>query len=154
MTDIVSRLAELGLSLPPPSAPAANYVPFTRSGSLVHIAGQVSRLPDADMRGVVGCDLSIDDGRLAARASGLNIVAQIGAACGGDFGRLTRILKLNGLIQCNADFDELPQVMNGCSDLMVDLFGDAGRHARTTVGVYRLPFGYAVEADAVVEIHA
>lgn len=154
MTDIARRLADMGLALPSPSAPAANYVPFTRSGPIVHIAGQVSRLPDEDIRGVVGRDLSVEEGQRAAQIAALHIVAQIGAACRGDFGRLVRILKINGMIQCAPDFDALPLVMNGCSDLLVGLFDEAGRHARTTVGVYRLPFGYAVEADAVVEIHA
>ncbi|WP_299329513.1 RidA family protein [Parasphingopyxis sp.] len=152
MNQFDKRLQALGLSLPPASPPAANYRSFIRSGPFVHIAGQISKGPNDDVRGIVGDTLSIETSQQAARLCGLNIAAQIGAACEGDFERLVQIVKLAGFMQCAADFDKLPLVMDGCSDLMVALFGDRGRHARSTVGVYRLPSGYAVEVDAVIEV--
>jgi enamine deaminase RidA (YjgF/YER057c/UK114 family) len=145
------RLAELGLTLPEPVRPVANYVPFVRSGDLIHIAGQVSIDPAGGVRGVVGEDVSADEARRAARICGLNLIAQMKAALEGDLSRVRRIIKLNGFVQAGPGFFEIPQVLNGCSDLMVEVFGDAGRHARSAVGVYRLPLNFAVEVDAVVE---
>ena len=146
------RLASLGLSLPEPVRPVANYVPFTRSGALVHIAGQVSTDPAGGVRGVVGEDVSAEDAKRAARICGLNLIAQMKAAADGDLSRVQRILKLNGFVQAGPHFFEIPQVLNGCSDLMVEVFGELGRHARSAVGVYRLPLNFAVEVDAVVEV--
>ena len=145
------RLAELGLTLPEPVRPVANYVPFVRSGDLIHIAGQVSIDPAGGVRGLVGEDVSADEARRAARICGLNLIAQMKAALEGDLSRVRRIIKLNGFVQAGPGFFEIPQVLNGCSDLMVEVFGDAGRHARSAVGVYRLPLNFAVEVDAVVE---
>jgi enamine deaminase RidA (YjgF/YER057c/UK114 family) len=145
------RLASLGLSLPAPVRPVANYVPFTRSGALVHIAGQVSTDAAGGVRGVVGEDVSAEDAKRAARICGLNLIAQMKAALDGDLSRVRRIVKLGGFVQAGPSFFEIPQVVNGCSDLMVEVFGDAGRHARSAVGVYRLPLNFAVEVDAVVE---
>lgn len=152
MADLNTRLAALGIDLPAASSPAANYVSFVRTGSLVHISGQVSRTPDETVLGTVGADLTLDDGVRAARLCGLNLVSQMREACGGDLDRVVRVVKLGGSIQAGPELEQLPLVMNGCSDLMVEIFGDAGRHARTTVGVYRLPGGVAVEVDAVVEV--
>jgi enamine deaminase RidA (YjgF/YER057c/UK114 family) len=152
MTDVNTRLATLGIGLPPASSPAANYVSFVRSGSLVHISGQVSRTSGETVLGTVGADLTLEDGVRAARLCGLNLVSQMREACGGDLNRVVRVVKLGGSIQAGPELEQLPLVMNGCSDLMVEVFGDAGRHARTTVGVYRLPGGVAVEVDAVVEV--
>jgi enamine deaminase RidA (YjgF/YER057c/UK114 family) len=152
MSQIEARLAELGIILPEPAAPVANYVPFVRVGDLVHIAGQVSRDGDAGVKGVVGEDVDMDGARLAARLCGVNLIAQIKAACGGDLDRVERIVKLGGFVQAGPEFFDIPQVVNGCSDLMVDVFGEAGRHARSAVGVYRLPLNFAVEVDAVVQV--
>ena len=147
-----SRLAELSLTLPEPVRPVANYVPFVRTAHLVHISGQVSIDAAGGVRGVVGEDLDLAAAQHAAKLCGLNLIAQMKAACDGDLGRVRRVVKLSGFVQAGPDFFEIPQVVNGCSDLMVAVFGDAGRHARSAVGVYRLPMNFAVEVDAVVEV--
>jgi enamine deaminase RidA (YjgF/YER057c/UK114 family) len=152
MPDVETRLAALGVVLPPPGAPVANYVPFVRSGDLVHISGQVSRGADGGITGVVGEDVDFETARFAARLCGINLIAQMKAACHGDLDRVVRLVKLGGFVQAGPDFFEIPQVVNGCSDLMVEAFGDKGRHARSAVGVYRLPLNFSVEVDAVVEI--
>jgi len=152
MSSPEQRLAELGVTLPEPARPVANYVPFVRAGSLVHISGQVSVDASGGIRGVVGEDVDPDTARQAARLCGLNLIAQMKAAAGGDLGLVRRVVKLSGFVQAGPGFHEIPQVLNGCSDLMVEVFGDAGRHARSAVGVYRLPMNFAVEVDAVVEL--
>jgi enamine deaminase RidA (YjgF/YER057c/UK114 family) len=152
MSDIDDRLAALGVVLPAPGAPVANYVPFVRTGNLVHISGQVSRDADGGVLGVVGEAVDFDTARRAARICGINLLAQMKAACDGDLGRIVRVVKLGGFVQAGPGFFDIPQVVNGCSDLMVEVFGDKGRHARSAVGVYRLPLNYSVEVDAVVEI--
>jgi enamine deaminase RidA (YjgF/YER057c/UK114 family) len=146
------RLASLGLTIPAPVRPVANYVPFVRVGSLVHIAGQVSTDSAGGVRGVVGEDVSAEEARRAAQLCGLNLIAQMQAAAEGDLSRVQRIVKLGGFVQAGPHFFEIPQVLNGCSDLMVEVFGENGRHARSAVGVYRLPLNFAVEVDAVVEV--
>ena len=146
------RLAALGLTLPEPRAPVANYVPFVRAGDSLYISGQVSTDAAGGVRGVVGEDVSAEDAKRAARICGLNLIAQLKAALDGDLGRVVRIIKLGGFVQAGPGFFDIPQVLNGCSDLMVEVFGDAGRHARSAVGVYRLPLNFAVEVDAVAEI--
>src|SRR5260221_9018338 len=130
-----ARLEALGVVLPPPVAPVANYVPFVRVGALIHISGQVSLDAAGGVRGVVGEDLDLAAGQAAARLCGINLIAQIAAACGGDLGRVTRVVKLGGFVQAGAAFFDIPKVINGASDLMVDVFGDLGRHARSAVGV-------------------
>ncbi|MEO7026341.1 MAG: RidA family protein [Caulobacteraceae bacterium] len=145
------RLSELGLTLPTPVAPVANYVPFVRLGDVVHISGQVSVDAAGGVRGTVGEDVDLQAALAAARLCGLNLIAQFKAACDGDLGRLRRVLRLGGFVQAGASFFDIPKVINGCSDLMVDVFGDAGRHARSAVGVYRLPMNFAVEVDAVID---
>jgi enamine deaminase RidA (YjgF/YER057c/UK114 family) len=152
MPSIEARLAELGIILPQPAAPVANYVPFVRVGDLVHISGQVSTDASGGIKGVVGQDVDLERGKAAARLCGINLIAQMRAACDGDLGRVARVVKLAGFVQAGPEFVEIPQVVNGCSDLMVAAFGDAGRHARSAVGVYRLPMGFAVEVDAVVQV--
>jgi len=152
MSSPEERLAALGLTLPEPRAPVANYVPFVRSGSSLYISGQVSTDAAGGVRGVVGEDVSADDAKRAARICGLNLIAQMKAALEGDLGRVVRIVKLAGFVQAGPGFFDIPQVVNGCSDLMVEVFGDAGRHARSAVGVYRLPLNFAVEVDAVAEV--
>ena len=149
---IDARLAELGIELPAPAAAVANYVPFVRSGNLVHIAGQLSNDASGGIKGTVGADVDLDTAVAGARLCGINLLAQIKAACDGDLGRVVRVVKLGGFVQAGPDFIDIPKVINGCSDLMVDVFGDAGRHARSAVGVYRLPLGFAVEVDAIVEV--
>lgn len=152
MSNIEHRLAELGIVLPKPNAPVANYVPFVRVGDLLHISGQVSLDASGGIRGVVGEDVDLETAIRAARLCGLSLLAQMRAACDGDLGRVTRIVKLGGFVQAGPTFFEIPKVVNGCSDLMVEVFGDAGRHARSAVGVYRLPMNFAVEVDAVVAV--
>jgi enamine deaminase RidA (YjgF/YER057c/UK114 family) len=152
MSKIADRLAELGLSLPQPVAPVANYVPFVRAGNLVHISGQVSVDANGGIKGVVGEDVDPASAKRGARLCGINLLAQMKAAADGDLDRVARVVKLGGFVQAGPGFFEIPQVVNGCSDLMVEVFGDLGRHARSAVGVYRLPMNFAVEVDAVVEL--
>ena len=152
MSKVEERLASLGVVLPQPVAPIANYVPFVQSGQLVHISGQVSIDEHGGVKGVVGAEVDMDTGVAAARLCGINLIAQMKAAAGGDLERIARVVKLGGFVQAGPEFFDIPQVINGASDLMVEVFGDAGRHARSAVGVYRLPRNFAVEVDAVVEI--
>jgi len=152
MSKIESRLADLGIALPQPNAPVANYVPAVRSGNLLHISGQVSLDASGGIRGVVGEDVDLETAQKAARLCGLSLIAQMKAALDGDLDRVVRVVKLGGFVQAGPGFFEIPKVVNGASDLMVEVFGDAGRHARSAVGVYRLPMNFAVEVDAVVEV--
>ncbi|WP_040309786.1 RidA family protein [Asticcacaulis biprosthecium] len=145
------NLATLGFALPVAAAPVANYVPFVRTGNLIHISGQVSNDGKGGLKGTVGADLSVDQGVEAARICGLNLLAQMKAAAG-DLDNVVRVIKLNGFVQAGPDFYDIPQVINGCSDLMVAVLGDAGRHARSAVGMYKIPLGFAVEIDAVIEV--
>jgi enamine deaminase RidA (YjgF/YER057c/UK114 family) len=151
MSKVEARLAELGIVLPEAVAPIANYVPFVISGKLLHISGQVSLGPDGGYTGVVGSEVDLATAQRAARQCGLNLVAQMKAATG-DLDTVKRVVKLGGYVQAGPDFFDIPAVVNGCSDLMVEVFGDAGRHSRSSVGVYRLPRNFAVEIDAVVEL--
>ena len=152
MSQVEDRLSALGIELPKPNAPVANYVPFVKVGDLVHISGQVSLDASGGVRGVVGEDVDLETAKRAARLCGLSLLAQMKAACEGDLDRVVRVVKLGGFVQAGPGFFEIPQVVNGCSDLMVEAFGDAGRHARSAVGVYRLPMNFAVEVDAVVAV--
>ena len=152
MSAIEDRLAALNITLPTPVAPVANYVPFVRSGTTVYISGQVSIDPTGGIKGVVGEDVDLDGALFAARLCGINLLAQMKLACDGDLGRVKRVVKLGGFVQAGPAFFDIPKVINGCSDLMVAAFGDAGRHARSAVGVYRLPMNFAVEVDAIVEV--
>lgn len=152
MSNIEERLTSLGLTIPTPVAPVANYVPFVKVGDLVHISGQVSTDAGGGVKGVVGEQVDLETAQAAARICGLNLIAQMKAAANGDLGRVKRVVKLGGFVQVAPDFFEIPKVVNGCSDLMVEVFGDAGRHARSAVGVYRLPLNFSVEVDAVVEL--
>jgi len=152
MSKVEDQLSAKGIVIPTPNVPVANYVPFVRTGNLVHISGQVSVDPSGGIRGVVGEDVDMDRAIAAARLCGLSLIAQMKAACEGDLDRVVRIVKLGGFVQAGPDFFEIPRVINGCSDLMVEAFGDAGRHACSAVGVYRLPMNFAVEVDAVVEL--
>ena len=149
---VAARLTELGISLPEPAKAVANYVPFVRSGNLLHISGQLSNDASGGIKGTVGADVSPEQAQAAARMCGVNLLAQMSAALDGDLERVVRVVKLGGFVQAAGDFEAIPAVINGCSDLMVEVFGDAGRHARSAVGVYRLPMNFAVEVDAVVEL--
>ena len=149
MNRVETRLAEIGLVLPAPRAPVANYVPSVIAGKMLYISGQVSSAEGGGILGVVGDGLTLEDGIAAARLCGINLLAQIRQAVDGDFERVKRIVKLGGFVQAGPDFFDIPKVVNGCSDLMVEVLGDEGRHARSAVGVYRLPLNYAVEVDAV-----
>ena len=150
---IDARLAELGITLPEAAAPAANYVPYAVSGALVFVAGQIT-IWNGELRhlGRLGDGMDVDEGYAAARLCGLNLIAQVRAACAGDLDRVRRVVKLGGFVNCTAAFTDQPKVVNGASDLMVEVFGDAGRHARAAVGTPSLPLGVAVEVDGVFEI--
>ncbi len=152
MSRIDAQIAELGIVLPEPVAPVANYVPYVISGKNVFISGQVSIGPDGLITGKLGRDLTVDDGIAAAHACAVNLIAQLKAACGGDLDRVSRVVKLGGFVNCTDDFAEQPRVMNGASDLMVAVFGGDGRHARAAVGAPSLPMNAAVEVDGVFEI--
>jgi enamine deaminase RidA (YjgF/YER057c/UK114 family) len=149
---IEARLQELGIELPQPAAPIANYVGYTVSGNLVIVSGQICIL-NGELRyvGKLGGEISIADGQQAARLCALNVLSQVKAAAGGDLDRVKRVLRIGGFVNCTQDFTAMPQVVNGASDLMVEIFGDAGRHARAAVGVSSLPGGVAVEIEATVE---
>lgn len=155
MGKINQRLKELGLELPSAPAPAANYVPVLRTGNLVFIAGQVCFGADGTLaerhKGKLGGEVSDEMGREAARLCGINILAQLKAEVG-DLDKVSRCVRLGGFINATPDFAALPPIMNGASDLMVEVFGDAGRHVRSTVGVAELPFDCAVEVEAIFEV--
>lgn len=149
---IDARLEELGIALPAGTAPVANYVPFVVSGKLVFISGQVSGAGDQKVVGTVGAGLTIEEGREAARLCALNLLAHLKTACGGDLDRVARCVKLGGFVNAPEGFADHPKVINGASDLIVEVFGDAGRHARAAVGVSGLPMNYTVEVEAVFEL--
>jgi enamine deaminase RidA (YjgF/YER057c/UK114 family) len=151
---IEARLRQLGIELPEPAVPVANYVPFaTGGGNLVFVSGQLSSW-NGQLRhvGKLGAGIGVEEGRAAARLCALNILAHLRAACGGDLDRVRRCLKLGGFVNCTPEFTDMPQVVNGASDLMVEVFGDKGRHARAAVGMNSLPGGVAVEVEAIFEI--
>lgn len=151
--DIEARLSELGIVLPEAAAPVANYVPFVRTGNLVSISGQVPfQNGQVAVTGIVGDSVSVEDACTAARLCGLNLIAQMKAACDGDLNRVVRVVKLGGFVNGVNGFGQQPQVINAASDLMVAVFGDKGRHSRSAVGVNGLPLGAAVEIDALVEV--
>ncbi len=149
---VAARLAELNITLPEPAKAVANYVGWVRTGNLVHISGQLSNDASGGIKGTVGDDVSPEQALAAARLCGINLLAQLNDALDGDLERVVRVVKLGGFVQAAGDFTAIPAVINGCSDLMVEVFGDKGRHARAAVGVYRLPLGFAVEVDAVIEV--
>lgn len=150
---IEQRMAERGIVLPPAMRAMANYVPYTVTGRHVWVAGQGPFLDGKlHYNGRLGENLTIDDGRACARIVGLNILAQVKAACGGDLDRVVRCVKLNGFVNATPDFTHHPEVVNGCSELMIEVFGEAGRHARVAVGAPTLPMGTSVEIDGLFEI--
>ena len=153
MSEIDKRLAEIGIELPAPASPVANYVGWVRSGNFVFTSGQLP-LRDGKLlhQGIVGQEVSVQDATQAARLCAINIIAQLKQACDGNLDRIRRIVKLVGFVNGAPGFDEHPEVINGASDLMVEVFGDKGKHARAAVGAGSLPRNVPVEIDAVAEI--
>ena len=152
---IEARLKELGITLPSQPAPAANYVPFVKVGNLVFISGQITSLNgELIFVGKVGRDFTVEEGSQAARICALNILSQLKAACEENLDTVIRCIRLGGFVNCKEDFREQSRVINGASDLMVEVFGDNGRHVRAAVGVNALPFGVAVEVEAIFEVKA
>jgi enamine deaminase RidA (YjgF/YER057c/UK114 family) len=151
MSEVENRLAAIGITLPQAVSPIGSYVPFTWTGSLLHLSGQVSLDENGGIKGVAGVDVDLDRAREAAHLCAINLMAQMRVAVT-DLDRIKRVVKLNGFVQAGPDFFEIPAVINACSDLMAVAFGENGRHARSSVGVYRLPMNYAVEVDALVEV--
>lgn len=147
-----ARLAELGITLPVPAAPVANYVPFVVTGDMLFVSGQLPLGPDGLIKGKLGNDLDAEAGNAAAKLCAINLIAQAKIALGGDLSRVKRVVKLVAFIACNDAFTDQPKVANGASDLFVAVFGEAGRHARSAVGTNALPLGAAVEVEAIFEI--
>ena len=150
---IDARLVELGLELPEPSAPGANYVPFVRTGNLVFVTGQLSQW-NGERRfiGKLGREFDVEEGRQAARLCALNVIAQLRAALDGDLDRVARCVRIAGFVNSTPEFHGQSQVMNGASDVFVEVFGDAGRHARMAIGVSALPYDVAVEVEGMFEV--
>jgi enamine deaminase RidA (YjgF/YER057c/UK114 family) len=150
---VEQKLASLGITLPNPASPIANYVPAVRSGNLLVVSGQICFGADGKLvaKGQLGGSVSIEDGQKAARACAINLLAQVKAALG-DLDQVSRVVRLGGFINSAPGFADGPKVMNGASDLMVEVFGEKGRHARTTVGVSALPVDAAVEVEGQFEV--
>ena len=152
MSDTATRLAELGITLPTPAAPVAAYVPTVEAGGFLYVSGQVSFVDGELVKGRLGENVSLEEGVIAARGCGLMLLAQAQAALG-SLDRIARVVKLGAFISSTPDFTDQPKVANGASELMVAVFGDAGKHSRSAVGVPVLPLGCAVEIDAVFALH-
>ena len=149
---IEDRLQALGITLSEAPAPAANYVPYVQTGNLVFVSGQISQGPGGPITGKLGADMDVERGAEAARACAVALLAQVKAACGGDLARLERVVKLTGFVNSTPDFTDQPKVINGASDLLVEVLGEAGRHARAAVSAAALPLGVAVEIEGVFQI--
>lgn len=149
---ISARLSEKGISLPEATAPAANYIPFVRVGNLLFVSGQISIDQGTLVTGKVGDDLSVAEGADAAKLCALNLLSQVRAACDGDIDRLQRVVKLTGFVNSIPDFEDQPKVINGASDFLVEVLGEAGRHSRSAVSAGALPLGVAVEIEGIFEI--
>lgn len=146
-----ARLAELGIDLPPVMPAAGSYLPCVVVGGMVHVGGHGPVNGEQIIRGKVGLDLDMDQARLAARMTGLSILATMQAELG-DLDRIRRIVKVFGMVNAAPGFDQMPAVIDGCSDLLIDVFGEAGRHTRSAVGLAELPFGIAVEIELIAEL--
>ena len=142
------KLKSLGVILPNAPAPAANYVPFVKIDSLVYVSGQISLGPNGLIKGILGKDMAVEQGKLAARQCAINLLAQVKVACDGDLDRLTQVIKLGGFVNSTPNFFDQPSIINGASDFLVEILGENGRHARTAVGAI-LPLGVAVEIDGI-----
>lgn len=150
---ITQRLEALGVVLPTPAAPAANYVPYVITGNQLIVSGNLPFGKDGlEYIGKVGDDVSLEDAQASAKLCAINILAQANAALGGDLTRVKRLVRLGGFVNCTPDYTQQPAVINGASDFMVEVLGEAGKHARAAVGVGSLPFGVSVEIDAIFEI--
>ena len=149
--DINAKLVEKGIVLPDAPPPAANYIPYVKVDKLIFISGQVSQNENGFIKGVLGKDLNVEEGYDAARHCAISLIAQLKSAVNGDFSKLIKVVKLGGFVNSSPDFKEQPSVINGASDLLVELFGERGRHARTAVGA-NLPLGVAVEIDGIFEV--
>ncbi|MDP5218326.1 RidA family protein [Ruegeria sp. 2205SS24-7] len=146
------KLQSLGVTLPDAPAPAANYVPFVKTGNIVYVSGQIPMNESGMIKGKLGEDMEVEAGAEAARVCAINLLAQVKAACDGDIERLVRVIKLTGFVNSTADFGDQPKVINGASDFMVEALGDAGRHSRSAVSAASLPFGVAVEIEGIFEV--
>ena len=153
MNSIDENLKALGIVLPTPMKPVANYVPWVKSGNMVYISGQ-GAVVDGKVQfpGKLGDTVSLEQGALSARLTGINILAQMREAADGDLSKVKRIVKLVGFVACTPAFTDQPKVINGASDLMVEVFGEKGRHARSAVGVPSLPLNFSVEIEAIIEL--
>lgn len=149
---VEAKLEEMGLRLPDAPAPAANYVPFVVTGNLVHVSGQLPARDGSLMVGKLGDSVNWEEGAVAARACALALLAQMKVACGGDLSRLSRAVKLVGFVNSTPDFTDQPKVVNGASDLVAEVLGDRGKHARSAVSAASLPFGVMVEVEGIFEI--
>ena len=153
MSNLDAKLTEMGLTLPDAPAPAANYIPYVISGNLVFVSGQISIDESGSLiTGKLGDELDVAAGAKAAERCALSLLAQVKAACGGDTSRLKRVVKLTGFVNSGPDFTDQPKVINGASDLLVGLLGDAGRHSRSAVSAAALPLNVAVEIEGIFEI--
>ena len=148
---VLERLKAAGVNLPEPRAPVANYVPFVITGNLLFISGQVSAGPNGLVTGRLGENMTLEEGQTAARICAINLIAQMQAALG-DLERVKRVVKLGGFVNAAGDFIDIPKIINGCSDLMVEAFGDKGKHARSAFGVAQIPLGACVEIELIAEI--
>ena len=152
-SSIDKRLSEIGITLPPPGAPGGNYVPFVVVGDLVFMAGQVAReAGKMKYTGKLGDGVTVETGAAAARLCAVNLLAQLKVACGGDLDRVERCVRLGGFVNSPPDFTDHPKVVNGASDLICEIFGERGQHARTAVGVAALPLDSAVEVEAIFQL--
>ena len=149
--DINATLIDKGIVLPDAPPPAANYIPYVKIGKLVFVSGQVSQNENGFIKGVLGKNLNVEEGYNAARHCAISLLAQLKSAVNGDLNKVTKVVKLGGFVNSARDFTEQPSVINGASDLLVELFGEKGRHARTAVGA-NLPLGVAVEIDGIFEV--
>jgi enamine deaminase RidA (YjgF/YER057c/UK114 family) len=146
------RLADMGVTLQTPSAPQANYVPSVQVGETLYVSGQISMENGQMITGRVGAELTVEQGAAAARTCAISLLTQVKAACGGDLDRLVRVVKLTGFVNSTPDFANQPEVINGCSDFLVEALGDAGRHARSAVSAGALPRNVAVEIEGIFQI--
>ena len=151
--DINVTLIDKGIVLPDAPAPAANYIPYVKIGKLVFVSGQVSQNENGFIKGVLGKDLNVEEGYDAARQCAISLLAQLKSAVNGDLNKVTKVVKLGGFVNSAPEFTEQPSVINGASDLLVELLGEKGRHARTAVGA-NLPLGVAVEIDGIFEVES
>lgn len=150
---VEENLQKLGIELPTAPSPAANYVPYVIVGKFLYVSGQISQDKNGLIIGKLGESLNVEEGANAAKNCALSLLAQVKAACKGDFNRLVRVIKLTGFVNSNGQFTEQPQVINGASNILVEILGDAGKHSRSAVSAASLPLGVAVEIEGIFEIN-